>query len=88
MPKYLFQLLYIYRNPRDVAVSYYFFSKMLTYVRYTGSIDRFITRIFAKDEGERKRIVRSSDNRCGKRPSNTSSSIFIPLFPIGLVSLR
>ena len=52
---FILQIVYIYRNPRDVAVSYYYFSKMLSYVKYTGSIDAFVRRIFAKDEGERER---------------------------------
>lgn len=46
------RVLYIYRDPRDVAVSYYHFSRLLTYIDYYGSLERFIKRLFMGDMRE------------------------------------
>ncbi len=45
------KVLYIYRNPKDVAISYFYFAKMLYYIQYTGSLNRFIRNLFVKDRG-------------------------------------
>ena len=44
------QVIYIYRNPKDVAVSYYHFAKMLTYIQFQGSFDHFL-RMFLSERG-------------------------------------
>jgi len=35
------KILYIYRNPKDVLVSYYFFARMLSFISYTGTMSDF-----------------------------------------------
>ena len=42
------KIIYIYRNPKDVIVSYYHFARMLTYANYKGTLDKF-ARSFMKD---------------------------------------
>jgi len=35
------KIIYIYRNPKDVIVSYYHFVRMMKYSNYKGSLDKF-----------------------------------------------
>jgi hypothetical protein len=35
------KVIYIYRNPKDVIVSYYHFAKMLTFANFKGTLDQF-----------------------------------------------
>ena len=44
-------MLYIYRNPKDVAVSYFHFASVLTYVQYCGPFERF-AKLFIRDKGK------------------------------------
>jgi len=43
-------VIYIVRNPKDVAVSYYYFLRMATFVGYRGGLNDFINK-FIKGEG-------------------------------------
>ncbi len=43
-------MIYIVRNPKDVAVSYYYFLRMATFVGYRGGMNDFINK-FIKGEG-------------------------------------
>ena len=43
------KVIYIYRNPKDVIVSYYHFAKMLTYAKFEGSLREF-TWMMLKDQ--------------------------------------
>ena len=42
------KIIYVYRNPKDVIVSYYHFVRMLKYSNYKGALDKF-ARSFRKD---------------------------------------
>ena len=44
-------MLYVYRNPKDVAVSYFHFARVLSYVQYAGPFERF-AKLFIRDKGE------------------------------------
>ena len=46
-----FKVLYVYRNPKDVAVSYFHFASVLSYVQYSGPFERF-ARLFIRDKGK------------------------------------
>ena len=35
------KVIYIYRNPKDVIVSYYYFAKMLNYAKFDGTLSQF-----------------------------------------------
>ena len=35
------KVIYIYRNPKDVIVSYYHFAKMLNYAKFDGTLSQF-----------------------------------------------
>ncbi len=50
------KVLFIHRNPKDVTVSYYHFSRALTTVRFRGSFDRF-AKHFMKGERMDKLMV-------------------------------
>lgn len=36
------KVIYIYRNPKDVAVSYYHFARMLTFANFVGTLEEFV----------------------------------------------
>ena len=42
------KIIYIYRNPKDVIVSYYYFVRMMKYSNYKGTLDKF-ARSFMSD---------------------------------------
>ena len=42
------RIIYIYRNPKDVIVSYYYFVRMMKYSNYKGTLDKF-ARSFMSD---------------------------------------
>ena len=41
----------MYRNPKDVAVSYFHFAGVLSYVQYSGPFERF-AKLFIRDKGK------------------------------------
>ena len=43
----------MYRNPKDVAASYFHFANVLTYVQYFGPFERF-AKLFIRDKGKFK----------------------------------
>lgn len=50
-PRYLIQVIYLGRNPRDVVVSLYYYSKIAVQLKDPGTPDQFL-QDFLKGEGE------------------------------------